>query len=112
MPAGGTEASSAVTARALAIAAKVGKSGLIFGTARHRAAHAAADPDAATVAARLHEARDAMSVTTYADQTPSPASSNAHRALSRENFTAGALRAARWLGGRAPGLYSMRDVVG
>jgi 4-hydroxy-tetrahydrodipicolinate reductase len=35
-----------------------------------------------------------------------------HRALSRENFVAGALRAARWLVGRAPGLYSMRDVVG
>jgi len=34
-----------------------------------------------------------------------------HRALSRENFTAGALRAARWLAGRAPGLYAMRDVL-
>lgn len=36
----------------------------------------------------------------------------AHRALSRENFAAGALRAARWLVGRAPGLYAMRDVLG
>jgi 4-hydroxy-tetrahydrodipicolinate reductase len=36
----------------------------------------------------------------------------AHRALSRENFTAGALRAARWVVGRPPGLYSLRDVVG
>jgi len=35
-----------------------------------------------------------------------------HRALSREHFVGGALRAARWLVGRAPGLYSMRDVVG
>jgi len=35
----------------------------------------------------------------------------AHRALSRENFTAGALRAARWLIGRPPGLYAMRDVL-
>jgi 4-hydroxy-tetrahydrodipicolinate reductase len=35
----------------------------------------------------------------------------AHRALSRENFTAGALRAARWLVGRASGLYAMRDVL-
>ena len=34
-----------------------------------------------------------------------------HRALSRENFAAGALRAARWLVGRAPGLYAMRDVL-
>ena len=34
------------------------------------------------------------------------------RALSRANFAAGALRAARWAIGRAPGLYSMRDVLG
>ena len=34
-----------------------------------------------------------------------------HRALSRENFAAGALRAARWVIGRAPGLYAMRDVL-
>jgi len=36
----------------------------------------------------------------------------AHRAQSRECFAAGALRAAAWLGGRAPGLYTMRDVLG
>ena len=35
----------------------------------------------------------------------------AHRALSRDNFANGALAAARWLIGRKPGLYSMRDVV-
>ena len=34
-----------------------------------------------------------------------------HRASSRENFATGALRAARWLVGRAPGLYAMRDVL-
>ncbi len=34
------------------------------------------------------------------------------RALSRSNFAAGALRAARWVVGRAPGLYTMRDVLG
>jgi 4-hydroxy-tetrahydrodipicolinate reductase len=34
-----------------------------------------------------------------------------HRALSRDNFAAGALRAARWLVGRAPGLYAMADVL-
>ena len=36
----------------------------------------------------------------------------AHRASSRECFVGGALTAARWLVGRAPGLYSMRDVLG
>ncbi len=34
-----------------------------------------------------------------------------HRALSRDNFAQGALRSARWLVGRAPGLYGMRDVL-
>lgn len=34
-----------------------------------------------------------------------------HRATSREAFALGALRAAAWIGGRAPGLYSMRDVL-
>jgi 4-hydroxy-tetrahydrodipicolinate reductase len=34
-----------------------------------------------------------------------------HRALSRDNFAQGALRSARWLIGRAPGLYGMRDVL-
>ncbi len=34
-----------------------------------------------------------------------------HRAFARETFAAGALRAARWLSGRSPGLYSMRDVL-
>lgn len=35
-----------------------------------------------------------------------------HRALSRDTFAAGALRAAKWLAGRPAGLYAMRDVLG
>ncbi len=35
-----------------------------------------------------------------------------HRASSREQFGRGALRAARWVQGKAPGLYSMADVLG
>lgn len=35
-----------------------------------------------------------------------------HRAHSRELFARGALRAAQWLSGREPGLYTMRDVLG
>jgi len=34
-----------------------------------------------------------------------------HRAGDRRAFALGALRAARWLAGRAPGLYSMADVL-
>jgi len=35
-----------------------------------------------------------------------------HRATSREHFARGALRAAAWLHGKAPGLYDMRHVLG
>ena len=35
-----------------------------------------------------------------------------HQAHSRQNFANGALRAARWLKGKNPGLYSMIDVLG
>jgi 4-hydroxy-tetrahydrodipicolinate reductase len=35
-----------------------------------------------------------------------------HRAHSRDTFARGALRAARWMIGRPPGLYSMHDVLG
>ena len=36
----------------------------------------------------------------------------AHRAATRDHFAAGALRAARWLRGRPPGLYGMEEVLG
>ena len=35
-----------------------------------------------------------------------------HKAASRETFALGALRAARWVVGKAPRLYSMQDVLG
>jgi 4-hydroxy-tetrahydrodipicolinate reductase len=35
-----------------------------------------------------------------------------HRAASREIFARGALRAAQWVLGKPPGLYSMQDVLG
>lgn len=35
-----------------------------------------------------------------------------HRATSRENFSAGAIRAAKWIPGKPPGVYAMRDVLG
>ncbi len=35
-----------------------------------------------------------------------------HKASSRATFAQGALRAAKWLQGRDPGLYDMRDVLG
>ncbi len=35
-----------------------------------------------------------------------------HRAFDRRSFAAGAVRAARWVFGRPPGLYGMADVLG
>jgi 4-hydroxy-tetrahydrodipicolinate reductase len=35
-----------------------------------------------------------------------------HHAVDRKSFARGALRAARWAAGQAPGLYSMADVLG
>jgi 4-hydroxy-tetrahydrodipicolinate reductase len=35
-----------------------------------------------------------------------------HKAASRETFANGALRAARWVVGREPGIYDMQDVLG
>ena len=35
-----------------------------------------------------------------------------HRAHTRDNFALGALRAARWVVGQAPGMYDMMDVLG
>ena len=35
-----------------------------------------------------------------------------HRAFDRRVFATGAIRAAGWVAGRAPGLYNMRDVLG
>jgi 4-hydroxy-tetrahydrodipicolinate reductase len=35
-----------------------------------------------------------------------------HRAQSRDCLVRGALRAAEWIAGRAPGIYGMRDVLG
>ena len=35
-----------------------------------------------------------------------------HKAASRETFALGALRAAKWIVGKPPGLYSMEDVLG
>ncbi|NNL65771.1 MAG: 4-hydroxy-tetrahydrodipicolinate reductase, partial [Myxococcales bacterium] len=36
----------------------------------------------------------------------------AHRSFTRDHFAGGSVRAARWLLGRAPGLYGMSDVLG
>ena len=35
-----------------------------------------------------------------------------HKATTRENFSAGALRATKWIPGKPPGVYTMRDVLG
>jgi len=34
-----------------------------------------------------------------------------HRAMTRDMFSCGSVRAARWVVGKAPGLYDMQDVL-
>jgi 4-hydroxy-tetrahydrodipicolinate reductase len=36
----------------------------------------------------------------------------AHKATSRDNFAKGAIKAMKWLVGRSPGMYTMKDVLG
>ncbi len=43
---------------------------------------------------------------------PEEAVQLSHHAIDRKSFAHGALRAARWAAGQAPGLYSMADVLG
>ena len=43
-------------------------------------------------------------------QGPGESLTLTHRATDRSIYARGALRAARWLAGRAPGLYSMADI--
>ena len=35
-----------------------------------------------------------------------------HRSFSRETYAAGAVKSAKWLEGKKPGLYGMKDVLG
>ena len=44
--------------------------------------------------------------------TPEGVLTFSHRALDRNIFAKGALKAARWVAGQKPGLYGMRDVLG
>lgn len=44
--------------------------------------------------------------------SPSERVTLSHSVTTRDVFAEGALRAARWIAGRPPGLYSMRDVLG
>jgi 4-hydroxy-tetrahydrodipicolinate reductase len=44
--------------------------------------------------------------------TPGERVELAHKASNRETFAAGALRAAQWVVGKPPGIYTMQDVLG
>jgi len=35
-----------------------------------------------------------------------------HRAMTRDMFSRGSVRAAQWVKGKTPGLYDMQDVLG
>lgn len=76
-----------------------------------REGHTGARPDGAIGYATLRGG-DVVGDHTVIFAGPSERIELTHRAASREIFARGATRAAMWCAGRAPGLYSMRDVLG
>jgi 4-hydroxy-tetrahydrodipicolinate reductase len=76
----------------------------------HREGHTGARPPDA-IGVQTLRAGDAVGEHTVLFAGPGERIELTHRALSRDNFAAGSVRAARWVMGRAPGLYSMRDVL-
>jgi 4-hydroxy-tetrahydrodipicolinate reductase len=94
--------------------------------AHHRTKKDAPSGTAKTLAQILKEARkraeqipiqsiregDVVGDHTVAFSGPGERLELTHRASSREIFAQGALRAAQWIMGKPPGLYSMQDVLG
>jgi 4-hydroxy-tetrahydrodipicolinate reductase len=76
----------------------------------HREGHTGARDDEA-IGIQTLRAGDSVGEHTVYFAGPGERLELTHRALSRENFAAGALRAAHWVVGRTPGLYSMKDVL-
>lgn len=76
-----------------------------------REGHTGARPDGAIGYATLRGG-DVVGEHTVIFAGPSERIELTHRATSREIFARGAVRAAMWCEGKAPGLYSMRDVLG
>ncbi|UTW51773.1 4-hydroxy-tetrahydrodipicolinate reductase [bacterium SCSIO 12827] len=76
-----------------------------------REGHTGARPDQAIGYATLRGG-DVVGDHTVIFAGPSERIELTHRASSREIFARGAVRAAMWCEGKAPGLYSMRDVLG
>jgi 4-hydroxy-tetrahydrodipicolinate reductase len=76
----------------------------------HREGHTGPRPTAA-IGIQSLRAGDSVGEHTFYLAGPGERLEISHRALSRDNFAQGALRAARWLISRPPGLYSMTDVL-
>jgi 4-hydroxy-tetrahydrodipicolinate reductase len=76
----------------------------------HREGHTGARPEGAIGLQSIRLADSVGEHTLYLGG-PGERLEISHRALSRDNFAAGALRAASWLVGQPPGLYSMADVL-
>jgi 4-hydroxy-tetrahydrodipicolinate reductase len=76
----------------------------------HREGHTGPRPPDA-IGVQTLRAGDAVGEHTLLFAGPGERLELTHRALSRDNFAAGSVRAARWVIGREPRLYSMRDVL-
>jgi 4-hydroxy-tetrahydrodipicolinate reductase len=76
----------------------------------HREGHTGPRP-ANAIGLQTLRAGDAVGEHTVLFAGPGERLELTHRALSRGNFAEGSVRAARWVVGRSPGLYSMGDVL-
>ncbi len=99
------------TALALARAAAEARGQNLEGTAVYHREGRIGDRPPEAIGIQALRAGDSVGEHTVYLAGPGERVELSHRALSRENFAVGAVRAARWVVGRPPGLYAMSDVL-
>lgn len=100
------------TAVALAEAAARGRDVMLADVARHGREGLVGERPRGEIGMHSLRGGDVVGEHTITFAGPGERVEVVHRAHSRDTFAAGALLAARWLAGKAPGLYTMRDVLG
>jgi 4-hydroxy-tetrahydrodipicolinate reductase len=99
------------TAVALAEAAAAGREVALAEVAVHGRSGLTGERPAGQIGIHAVRGGDVVGEHTMTFAGPGERIEVVHRAHSRDTFAAGALTAAKWLAGRAPGLYTMQDVL-
>ena len=99
------------TAVALAEAASKGRSVALADVVKHGREGLTGERPAGEIGIHSLRGGDVAGEHTMTFAGPGERIEIVHRAHSRDTFAAGALLAAKWLAGRKPGLYTMRDVL-